>query len=267
MYNSGNMARPTGELITAGFTTPFATAFALYAAAVNSATRPDVLNKLYRIWTNGRLDFLGRHGMPSPFDNRVSQELLLKLSGLLPENTQISAIYAGLILNVLSMMGHATSNRDSSITPKQLIAEIAATFSLAITPSLLLSMIAQLDYLKTATHLGTAEAVLTIVPNLLIMAPALLKVPSVVRGAGFVVNSAIIKPITGAVRGSINSKRRHERQKVLSARRATKETKVTPTADALPATVTVRPLQNIVSKPGRRGKLLLRTNIPPFLKR
>ena len=86
-------------------------------------------------------------------------------------------------------------------------------------PSLLLSMIEQYKYLQTATHLGATEAIMTFIPALLV-APALLKVPSIVEGTGHLLNDAVIRPIAGAVRGMKNTRRREERQVELDAKKA-----------------------------------------------
>lgn len=164
-----------------------------------------------------------RHSPFAPFDNHDSEIELLKLSGSLPEQVQSLAMYLGIALNLLSAYGYLRSHRNSLTSNVPVlghlrpVVEIASSLSLAIAPNMLLMMIKQYEYLQTATHLGATEAIMTLIPALLV-APALLKVPSIVEGTGHLINDVVIRPIAGAVRGMKNTERRKERQEELTAR-------------------------------------------------
>lgn len=214
------MAR-IGESITAIGTTLPATSFAFSLASGANSARDHVLGLLWEMKEDRLLDFLTRHSPSSPFANRAGENLFLQLSGILPQDTQVIATYLGLALNTLSAIGYVRSNRESLTSNVPIlgisrpIIEILSTLSLAIAPNIVISMIEQLKFLQTATNLGATETAAILVPGLLIL-PALLKVPSLVEGAGYVINDAIVRPIAGAVRGAINTNRRKERSAILN---------------------------------------------------
>jgi len=192
------------------------------SSSVVDPRRIAILNNLSRLAKDSGLDSPSRHG-GSPFANHAGEALLHELSGILPQQTQDAATYAGFVLNFLSMIGYATSNRESFVKdvpilgPLRPVVEIISTLSLAMAPNVILAMYEQSRFLQTATHLGIAEAFMTFVPALFVL-PALLKVPSMIEGAGWVAKKVVVEPIAGAVRGLANTQIRKNRQAELQAR-------------------------------------------------